>query len=348
MRIGYMYPMKQRVSFHIVAKKHIEQLRKRGYEVVELDINDPFVKIPVRNVIVHPIFYPLIGHPNFYAKLLRSTDKLLGFDVCDTDHLSPLAAYVASQFNCVVVPCAFCKKVYEKSGVMAKVEVLPHGVDNAFFREPREPRDPDLKKLASRKGYKILFFLWHSGFRKGADTVAEAFARLVKERKDVWLIVKLGGILDPFTQYMFSIPNVILFNKWLDTDSLIDLYDIADIVVVPSRGGGFELNALEALARGKPTVVSDWGAFLDYCNPCFKVKRRACIDLFVGDKIAKTIHDGKGVDPDPRALYNILKYIIDNYEDARRKFEEYKNTIRRLYNWDRIGVLLDKIVKSTF
>jgi len=348
MRIAYVYPKKQRVSFNIVARQHIEQLRKRGYDVVEVDINDPFAEIPVKRALVHPIFYPLAGHPAFYRRVLRSTEALIGFDVCDTDKISPLAAYIASQFDCVAVPTSFCKRVYGRSGVMSRVEVVPHGINKEFYREPRETRDPDIKKIASKRGFKILFFLWHSGFRKGADVVAEAFARLVKERQDIWLIVKLAGLIDPFTQYMFNIPNVILINKWLDSESLVDLYDIADIVVVPSRGGGFEINALEALARAKPTIVSDWGSFLDYCRVCYKVKSRNHIDLFVGDKTAKVIHDGKGVDPDPRELYAWLKYVIENYEQERKKFEDYRRIVLQVYSWDRIGLLLDKIIRTIF
>jgi len=239
-RITYMYPRRKRVSFTIVAKKHIKELRRRGLDIHEADIH-AFNKDDIGVLtLVHPIFYPLIDSPRSYRTILRHSDKLIGFDVCDTDRISHLASYVANLFDCVIVPSTFCKEVYRRSGVFIDIEVLPHGVDDVFLREPREPRDKDVRRIYELKGRKILFFLWHSGFRKGADVVADAFSRLTKEFDNVYLIVKLAGILDPFVQFLYNIPNVILFNKWLDDEDLVDLYDACDIVVVPSRGGGFE------------------------------------------------------------------------------------------------------------
>jgi len=346
MRVTYLYPKRKRLSFTIVAERHIEQLRKRGVEVHEADIH-AFTSKDLSDVtLVHPIFYPLIDSPFRYKLLIRYGNRLAGFDVCDTDRITPLAAYVANLFDLVIVPTSFCARVYKSSGVMTRVEVLPHGIDSEFLREPREPRDPDVRKVYELRGTKILFFLWHSGMRKGADVVAEAFARLVKEFRDVYLIVKIAGLWDPLLQFMYSIPNVKIFNKWLSTDDLVDLYDSVDIVVVPSRGGGFELNALEALARGKITVVSSWGAFDDYCKLCERVRSRKALDLFLGDRVAKTIHCGKGVDPDPNDLYVKLKYAIEHRDLLEVKYRRLAEDVRRNYSWDRVGERLYSLVKS--
>ena len=345
MRIAYLYPRRKRVSFTLVAQKHIEQLRKRGVEIHEADCN-VFSESDVYPVtIFHPILYPLASSPRKYRVLMRRADKLIGFEVCDTDHISPLSAYVCSQFDLVILPTRFCANVYKGSGVMTKIDVLPHGISNTFLREPRVPKDKDVKKIYDLRGKKILFFLWHSGFRKGADVVAEAFSRLVKLYKDVYLIVKIAGVWDPFLQYMFNIPNVKVFNKWLSEDDLVDLYDSVDIVVVPSRGGGFELNALEGLARGKIVIVSDWGAFYDYCYQCLRVRTRTKIDLFMGDKRAKLIHDGKGVDPDPNDLYAKLKFAVENMELLRVKYRGLMRTVRTHFTWDRIGDKLYSLIK---
>ena len=335
-KLSYLYPKEKKVSFTLIAKKHIEYLKKYCLEIHEADVNN-FKKEDVGEVtLVHPMFYPLVDDPRRYRTLMRYADVLIGFDVCDTDKISPLSAYVSSLFDLVIVPSSFCREVYKKSGVLSNVIVLPHGVSSLWLRPKREPRDPDLIKLSKFKGKKILFFLWHSGFRKGADIVAEAFSRIVKEFKDVYLIVKMSGIIDPFVQYMYHIPNVIIFNKWFEEDDLIDLYDLCDIVVVPSRGGGFEQNALEGLVRKKIVVVSSWGSFNDYCRSCIKIINRKNVKLFVGDPRANIIHCGFGVDPDPVDLYRKLKHVLLNFDYWRKRFEDISESIRRVYTWNKI------------
>lgn len=339
-----MYPRRKRVSFTIVAKKHIKELRKRGLEIHEADIH-AFIKDDVGELsLVHPVFYPLIDSPINYKTIIRYSKKMIGFDVCDTDRITPLASYVANLFDLIIVPSSFCKEVYKRSGVFTDIEVLPHGVGDVFLRPPREPKDKDIRKITELRGRKILFFLFHSGFRKGADVVADAFSRLVKEFDNVYLIVKLAGILDPFIEFLYHIPNVILFNKWLDEESLVDLYDACDIVVVPSRGGGFELNALEGLARGKIVIVSQWGSFNDYCKECLRVSSKKTIDLFLGDVVAKTIHCGRGVEPDPQDLYQKLKYALTMYDVVKKKYETLQRIVRTQYTWDKVGDRLYNII----
>ena len=247
-RITYLYPIQQRVSFTLIAKKHIRLLRDLGLEIREADIHSFKPEDLSKVTLVHPILYPLVSNPKTYRTLLRYSDKLIGFDVADTDKMSPLACYVLSQFDLVLVPSEYIKKVYFNSGVVTRVEVLPHGIDDAYLRESREPKHPKLQEIAKLNGTKFLFFLWHSGYRKAADIVAEAFANLVKQEPNVYLIVKMARNPDPFTQFLLTIDNVIIINEWLNEDDLVDLYDVCDVVLVPSRGGGFELNALEALA----------------------------------------------------------------------------------------------------
>jgi len=346
MKISYLYPIKKRVSFNIVAKKHIELLRDQGVEVHEGECH-PIKEEDVGDItIVHPIFYSLLGKPYNTRILLKKARKLIGFDVADTDHISPLSAYVASLLDLVIVPSSFSKKIFVESGVSTNVEILPHGVSDVFFREEREPKDPDVKKLQEKRGIKILFFLWHSGFRKGADVLAEAWASLMKKRRDCYLVIKIAGLFDPTLQFFQILPNVIIFNKWLNEDDLVDLYDICDVVVVPSRGGGFELNALESLARGRITIVSSWGAFNDYAHRCLRIRSRGKVYLFKNDFLASVIHDGKGVNPDPKHLEMILERVIDNIETYRHFFEKMKYKIRQEYNWKKIGRRLYGLLKD--
>ena len=135
MKATYLYPMKHKVSFTLVARKHIEILQRAGWDIVEGEVNNVYSATILPVTFVHPMFYPLVSGPKAYRRLLRHADKLVGFDVADTNRISSLAAYVASQFDLVFVPTRAIAKIYKDSGVIAPIEVLPHGIDEKWLRK---------------------------------------------------------------------------------------------------------------------------------------------------------------------------------------------------------------------
>ena len=342
--LTYMYPKRKRVSFTVIAEHHIRELRRLGWQVREVDVHNVKEWEIEGNVVIHPLFYTSLDQPKLFRLVLRRAKTVIGFDVADTSHISNLAAYAASLTDAVVVPSNYSRTVFARSGVLAPVYVVPHGVDDVFLRDAREPSDDEIRELARMKCFKILFFLWHSGFRKGADVVAEAYAKVAKKR-NVCLIVKGAGFPDPFLEYFQFLPNVTVISRWLSKDDLVDLYDAVDLVVVPSRGGGFELNALEALARRKPVIVSSWPAFDDYCKTCLRVTSRGTVELFKGDPVAKKVHDGAGVNPDPGDLAQKIVYVIDNYDSVMRRYESVFKTVRSFFTWRVIGKTLSNLLE---
>jgi len=346
-RLTYIYPLSTRVSFQLVAKKHIEILRNAGFEVDEMDSKRIDVNKLNRVTVIHPIFFTLYSnHANLLRKILKKVDALIGFDVCDADHISPLASYTASQFDCVIVPSTFCKNVFINSGVMTNVECIPHGVDDIFLRDDVEPKSDIVKMIRELRGFKILFFLWSAGYRKGADVVANALAHLTRKYDNVYLIVKTVDVFDPFMQFLMMIKNTILIMDWLDPEDLVTLYDSVDLVVVPSRGGGFELNALEGLARRKIVIVSEYGSFSEYCSDCLKVRTLRYVKLFELDRITQIIYDGLGVDPDSMDLAEKIEYVMNNYDEVLKHYEPIFQNVRTNFTWRKIGEKLIEIFKS--
>ena len=343
----YMYPMRKRVSFTVIAEHHVRELRRLGWDVKTIDVHSVRESEVHGNVVMHPLFYVALDQPRMFRLVLKRARVVVGFDVADTSHISNLAAYAASLTDAVIVPSSYARIVFGRSGVLAPVHVVPHGVTDTFLREPREPRHPVVREIARQRCFKLLFFLWHSGFRKGADVVAEAYAKVVKKR-NVCLFVKIAGLRDPFLEYFQFLPNVRIVDEWLGEDDLVDLYDAVDLVLVPSRGGGFELNALEALARMKPVIVSDWPAFNDYCKTCLRVKSKGTVELFKNDPIASKVHDGAGVDPDPEDLAQKIVYVMDHYDAVLRRYDSVFRSVRSFYTWRTIGRMLDSLLQRLF
>jgi len=131
------------------------------------------------------------------------------------------------------------------------------------------------------------------------------------------------GALAYDARSMFSGVPVIPIAEWLDEQDLVSLYDSCDILLHPYRGGAFELNPFEALARGLPVIVTGWGSILDYANihNAYLISPKSAIKTF---PLAVSGHIGYGVNPDVDHCVELLEWCIENLEYCKRKAEKQR------------------------
>ncbi len=332
-----------------MAKRHVEALRNvvEVKEVDELEFREQLIsgKFGVHEcVALHPFFLQLKLNWALLFELRRRCEKLIAFEVADSDAISTYAAGMVNNADLVIVPSTFAKYAYIRSGVRTPVEVLPHGVGEEFMREPREPKHEKLRQLLQlkrEKGFKyVLFFLWHSGHRKGADLVYQVMKLVQSRRKDIILVVKRADIIDEHLQWLRKL-RMIEVAGWLRTDDLVDLYDICDMLICPSRGGGFEMNAIEALARGLPTIVPKWGCFLDYIEYAIPVPVSGFVRVFTDNPV----HTGYGAEIDVSAAADIILQVAEDLEEHKARARENAEAIRRRYSWRAVGDRLIQILR---
>ncbi len=356
----YIYPMWQWGSFHNISKEHINHLRKY-IKVQEIDesVLDNMVWAGGKNILLHPIGYILLGDrkEKFEHKLKRLTklnsisERIGGFDTADSSQISDIFVSVLNQMDLVFVPSYWAKDVYEKSGVTTWVEVLPHGLPREFLSEPGEDFIPanraiaDLVELKKKHRAKlVLFFLMHSGYRKGADLVAKVMRVIQKNNKNVFLVVKTHNVLDPFFGHFRGL-QMINVRGWFNELELRQLYDICDIVVCPSRGGGFELNALEGIARGKPTLFTDAMCFEDYRDFGVPIDVEREVRVLPGNPL----HVGMGYEVSIEDFISKLERVLKRYSYYKRKALKASKYVRKHYSWDKIcETLYNKLVEAKF
>ncbi|RLG73868.1 MAG: hypothetical protein DRO23_08030 [Thermoprotei archaeon] len=350
--IWYVYPIGKRVSFRYVAEDYVNMLRK--YFHVQVVFERTFLNIiPYSNplVIIHPYFYPIdfLEHriestiPDAVKKRLQYFKNrvgwMVGVDVADSDRMGSKAVEYANICDAFIVNSEWSRRAYVRSGVRVPVYVVPHVLKPEFYREPRTPTHDLLNYLYRLKKAKkvkyLLFFLWHSGWRKGSDLVYKAVKRVQKKRKDVILLVKIADIIDESLGNLLKL-GTILVRGWFDTDTLVDLYDLADVVLLFSRGGSFELNGLEAIARGKPIVAPKGGAWEEYipdkCKPLFLAKARKWVSPLPGN----TIHSGLGPEIDPVDASKKILELLDSLEDIKPTLEKASKYVREKYSYQSV------------
>jgi len=290
MRCVYIYPLKNpENSFHIAGREYIQALSKLC-DVEEVDEGDAREgKIPDGDLIfVHPFFY---NAPFLYRHL--GDRKVVGVDVADSDRLSAMAVDYANRMaRSFVVPSNFSAWAYKRSGIKARVVVWPHALPEEWW-SPKSHSCPDVPER-EEGALHILFFWLHSHWRKGVDVLYVSLLRLRDMGVRFKLWVKARGDIAPLHVF-----DHVKIDKFLDTECLMALYEAADVVALPSRGGGFERNGLEALARGTPVVAPQVGSWVEYFPPWLAPRLLAAVERFEVVLPNNPIHVGVGPRADP-------------------------------------------------
>ena len=282
-------------------------------------------------------------------------NKIGGFDVADSNRISRLAVDLINKIDLMIVPSNFSKTAYINSVVTTPIEVLPHGINDEFLRDDFSDIDNidkqqhtvntnninivGLRRARRYGNILILYFVTHSEHRKGADLVSEVMRRIQKKYPNVLLVIKSGHD----TSRTFNNINHIHIKGWLDDRELRILYDSCDMCISPSRGGGFELNALEAASRGIPTLVTNGGCFTDLID--------YFIPINLSSKITQplpgnAVHIGYGYEVDINDLEKKIIDTINRLEYWENHFKNNSKEIREKYSWVNISKILDRHLKS--
>lgn len=346
----YVYPQWHTVSFTIVAKHHVAELKKyfRLYEIDELAFfgRDIYSK-PV--IIMHPYFFIANKKPQEIFNMKYKVKALIGIDVADTDKLGRIGVQLANLIDLIIVPSNFCKQVFQQSGVKTKIEVVPHGLSKLFFEGKRIPKDPYLKELYNLKQKKeyiyVLFFLIHSGERKGVDDVYEVMERIVSKYKNVKLIMKIG-VMSKYHKEKVENLGGFIFSKYLPEDELVALYDMCDIYLGFSRGGGFEIPFLEALSRGVIVLTGSKGSWTDFIPEFLQIKKVHRVKFWKHTNPLHDIHCGYGYAVDIDEAVEKLEDVLNNLNEYKQKVKEYWEKIKHNYSWESIGLKLKSILEK--
>jgi len=100
----------------------------------------------------------------------------------------------------------------------------------------------------------------HQHFFKGIDILIKALK--IINRENVKLVIAGSGDLQKYYEdltYKFCVQDKVIFLGRVDHNQLPNYYALADIVAIPStqKTESFSVTAVEAMASGKPVVVSN-------------------------------------------------------------------------------------------
>lgn len=210
-----------------------------------------------------------VYHYPYYAEPYLDRDVVL-YTMFETTRFPEDWGAIMKQAKVLTFPAKFCMEIAKKQfGLDSRA--LPHGINTDNFRfihRKRTPKD-------------TFTFLHYDAFkyRKGWDILLNAFESEFQGNENVRLVLKTTRDAAPYPLGEYKKVTVIK-GKLTDYEMRQILAD-ADCFVFPTRGEGFGMTPLEAMATGMPAIVPDTFGIREYFDPAY------CLGLDIVHEVAK-------------------------------------------------------------
>jgi glycosyltransferase involved in cell wall biosynthesis len=227
-----------------------------------------------------------------------------------------------------IVLSEYLQDVVRRYGRGKPVHVVPvYGVDIVRFTHR-----PDAPAIRTERGLpprgQIVFNSSRVVPEKDTETLLEAFALLVREGRNVYLLNRSGGYEDVLRHgERLGIRGRLIATDAVDPRGELPLdYAAADVCVQASRAEGLGFSVLEAFACGTPVIASAVGGLLE------------------------TVRDGItgwSVPPgDAQALAAALRDALDRPEEGRRRAAAGAALVRERFESDAVFDRLADILRQ--
>ena len=153
------------------------------------------------------------------------------------------------------------RDIVAQMGVGAEqLHIVPVGVDHNRFKP---------NPAIARRPHRIMTTASADVPLKGLRPLLEALAKVRTEHPiDVTIVGKQreGSVLPELLKKL-GLEDVITFESGVSDDRIVELYNEAEMVVVPSLYEGFSIPAIEAMACGTPLITTTGGALPEVVGP---------------------------------------------------------------------------------
>jgi len=228
--------------------------------------------------------------------------------------------------DAVYVTSSFVKQTFLDQGVVVPVTVMGHGFDPDHYRFFERQKDGEFVFLCVAE---------HTP-RKNLPMLVRCFERTFENQPGVRLLLKLGLLGEGELQREIRQPDkVTLLTDLIEDDAgLAELYGSAHCLVLPTRGEGFGMPVLEAMATGLPVIVTKYGGQLDFCNESnsFLIRNKGLVD---SDPTCFPNIQSQWADPDEEHLSCLMQNVYENYERALEVGRRGYQTALADWTWEK-------------
>ena len=248
---------------------------------------------------------------------------LIGYNT--SDRYKRYLEYATSNCKHIIAISKDNKELVEKTfpNSKNKLSLITNGyVEDMFYKEDLNKKEV-LKEIGINKNYeKIVMYAGKLTEIKGVDTLLKA-CKKYEDNKTATIICGNGELYDELLKLKddLKLKNVYFIGNQKQ-EVLRKLYNIADVTVVPSRYEAFGLVAVEALACGSYTIVSNVGGL----SSIIKDNVGDIFEIDNVDELSSKIID---------IINGTTKYdrdYIANYAKEEYSNSKYINDLIKIYN----------------
>jgi glycosyltransferase involved in cell wall biosynthesis len=276
------------------------------------------------------------------------------------------------------VPGKWVRDMLVANGVdHRKMYIMPEGIDTWFFDPalrgkvslPLDKHNSTWRRWCNRPGREGSYnffsnFKWEP--RKGWESLFSAYGDAFKKDEPVSLYVltyvfgrdldifnvsyiqeQLQGHLASQGRTVDDLPHFCVIADLLSEEDLGDFYNSADAFVLPTRGEGWGLPTIQAMALGKPTISTAWGGQMEFMtqDTSFLIDldgvEEIPVDSIYGFELGK-----KWATPSTRHLSELMRYVTREREHAAEVGRRAREHIVKHFSEEAVAALADKRISE--
>jgi glycosyltransferase involved in cell wall biosynthesis len=170
----------------------------------------------------------------------------------------------------VIAVSQFTKnKIVDHYGIdPEKVHVVHNAVE--FTKESSHRRND----FALKQHEKLVLFLGRITLQKGPDYFVYAAKKVLEHDPNVKFVIVGKGDMEHFIINKIAelgIADKVLFTGFLSGPKIDEIYQMADVYVMPSVSEPFGITPLEAMRNGTPVIISRQSGVSEVVDHCLKV-----------------------------------------------------------------------------
>ena len=258
----------------------------------------------------------------------------IGFTMLETDGIPAEWARQANLMDEVWCPSEFNVKTFRDSGVTRPIYAIPLGIDPGYF-------NPQIRTSRVSERYTFLsVFEW--GERKAPEMLLRAFNEEFRFDEPVVLVCKILNAdtsVDVHEQIRRLELNPaggsihVSLNQVVPTYQLGMVYRSADCFVLTTRGEGWGMPIMEAMACGIPAIATDWSAQCDFMNA--ENAYPLAVDRLVPAVAKCPYYEGfRWAEPSYSDLRRLMRHVYENPGEAQAKGERASREVLSRWTWD--------------
>jgi GT2 family glycosyltransferase len=269
----------------------------------------------------------------------------IGYTMLEVDGFPPEWVAQANRMDEVWVPSEFNRQGFLDSGLKRPIHLMPLGVDVNYF-------NPRIAARPNPSGEFVFLALFEWGERKEPGLLLRAWNDEFSAKEPVRLLCKVIN-RDPGVRLKEEIRNLglresggrisYLFNLEFPHYQLGSLYRSVDAFVSVSRGEGWNMPLMEAMACGLPTIATDWGAHREFAHPGIAYPLR--VSRLVPAVAKCPYYTGfRWAEPDFEHLRFLLRHVYEQRDEARQRGAAAAREMAARWTWDSAaGRIVDRL-----